>query len=264
MEFPSTFTAAYAAAVAALLGLAMGSFLNCAAWRMTHGESVARGRSHCAACGHTLSALDLVPVVSWLALKGRCRYCGEKISAVHPAGELICGACYAAVTLHFALSWETVEYLILVSLLFCISCADLYDYIIPDRLIAAGIVCRAVFVLLGGNAGTTALRALVGGLSVSLPVLLLVLAAEKWMKKEAMGGGDIKLLFMAGLYFDWKINLVGLLYACGVGIAAGLIGRRVHPREDGHIPFGPAVAAGCVGAMLTGESLIHWYMSLFF
>lgn len=264
MEFPSTFTAVYAALVAAMLGLAMGSFLNCAAWRMTHGDSVARGRSYCAACGHTLSPTDLVPVISWLALRGRCRYCGEKISFVHPLGELICGACYAAVTLRFALSWETVEYLILVSLLFCISCADLYDYIIPNRLIAAGIVCRTVFVLLGGDVPMTALRALVGGVSISLPVLLLVLAAEKIMKKEAMGGGDIKLLFMTGLYFDWKINLVALLYACLLGIAAGLLWQRAHPRADRHIPFGPAIALGCVAAMLTGESLIHWYLGLFF
>lgn len=263
MKFPTTFMAVYAGVVTALLGLVMGSFLNCAAWRMTHGESVAKGRSHCAACGHTLSALDLVPVFSWFFLKGRCRYCGERISPVHPLAELICAGAYTAVVLHFTISWETVEYLILVSLLFCASCADLYDYIIPDRLIVAGIVCRLIFVCLGGDVPAALLQTLIGGLSISLPVLLLVLVMEKILKKEAMGGGDIKLFFVVGLYFNWKVNLVGLLFACVCGIGAGLLSQRVRLRADRHIPFGPSIAAGWFAAMLAGGKIIDWYMGLF-
>ena len=83
------FLTVYCCALAALLGACMGSFLNCMAWRVVHGESVLRGRSHCDACGHMLGARDLVPIVSYLASGGRCRYCGAKLSSRHVWGEVM-------------------------------------------------------------------------------------------------------------------------------------------------------------------------------
>ena len=165
-------------------------------------------------------------------------------------------------TLRFALSWETVEYLILVSLLFCISCADLYDYIIPNRLIAAGIVCRTVFVLLGGDVPMTALRALVGGVSISLPVLLLVLAAEKIMKKEAMGGGDIKLLGMIGAFFGWPGVLFTVLTASLIGTAVGgVVMWRSRKGLDTKLPFGPFLAGGALLYLFWGDAFFRWYVT---
>lgn len=262
MEFPSAFLMVYAAVIAAFLGLVMGSFLNCAAWRMTHGEKISHGRSHCPNCGHTLGVLDLVPVFSWIGLKGKCRYCKDKISGFYPLSEIICAVCFVAVTMRFAVSLQTIEFLILVSVLICATFADLYEYIIPDRLIVIGILNRIVFIFLeGGDLLSSFKSALIGAFSISLPVLIIVLIAEKLLKKEAMGGGDIKLFFMLGMYFNWKINLVGLILACFMGILFGVISAK--KREDAQIPFGPSIAGGWFLAMLCGDIIVNWYLGLF-
>ena len=97
MLFSTPLITGYSLLVTGLFGLVMGSFLNCLAWRLTHGESVLRGRSHCISCGHVLAARDLVPVLSWLFTRGRCRYCHERIPARYPLTELLCAALYLSV-----------------------------------------------------------------------------------------------------------------------------------------------------------------------
>jgi Type II secretory pathway, prepilin signal peptidase PulO and related peptidases len=97
---------AYILALTALLGLVAGSFLNCLAWRLSHGESVLKGRSHCARCGHTLGAGDLIPVVSYLMLKGRCRWCGEKISPRYPLTELSSMLIFLGIVLRYDVTFQ--------------------------------------------------------------------------------------------------------------------------------------------------------------
>lgn len=253
----------YTCVVAAVLGLVMGSFLNCAAIRMINGESIVKGRSHCGDCGHPLGPADLVPVFSWLFLKGKCRYCGAKVSARYPLTELVSAAVFVTVTLKFGLTLELVEMLILAGLLLCISFTDIEGYIIPDRLIIAGIAVRLVFVLISGDILPELGRSLIGGLSISVPLLIVVLLMEKMTGKESMGGGDIKLVFMAGLYFTWTVNLLAFMAACVIGIVSGVIFLRVSRSEDRHIPFGPSIAAGFWFAAVLGQPLITWYMGLF-
>ena len=107
----------YILTVTALLGLVFGSFCNAWAWRIAHGESIVHGRSHCAVCGHPLSARDLVPLLSWLFLRGKCRYCGAPISVRYPAVELISALYYLSIVLRFGLSADALRLLILGSLL---------------------------------------------------------------------------------------------------------------------------------------------------
>ena len=94
----------YFVLLAAVLGSSLGSFLNCAAWRIVHGESFLKGRSHCTTCGHALGFLDLIPVLSWVFLKGKCRYCGEKIPARYPLTELFFAAVSVLCLLRFDLT----------------------------------------------------------------------------------------------------------------------------------------------------------------
>ena len=252
----------YMTVLIALLGLVMGSFLNCAAIRGATGEKISRGRSHCMNCGHTLGAKDLVPVFSWLFLKGKCRYCGAKIAPKYMIAELVGGVVFVSIWLRLGVSLELVEFLIWAGILLWISFRDLEDYIIPDGLIIAGIVLRVVFVLLSDNIGKAALQSLIGGLSLSVPILLVVLLLEKVMKKDAMGGGDLKLLFMTGLYFKWSVNLAGFLFACILGLLSALLLPKLKNAEK-QFPFGPAIAAGSWLALLFGEALIRWYMGFF-
>ncbi len=326
----------YICALAGIIGLVMGSFLNCAAIRITTGEPIARGRSHCMACGHLLGVRDLVPLFSWLFLKGKCRYCGQKISARYPLSEL-CGALiYILIVLKYGLSLASFAALVLFSIALCIAFADIEDYLIPDRLIAGGIILRILLLPLtatasglsgaaetagaaalsgataetagvaalsgssdfaglpagdfagfgglasGGEMLHAALQSLIGGLSIALPLLIIVLIMDRILKKESMGGGDIKLFFMLGLYFPWQENILALLLACIVGIVVGLVQLRGLREEEAleenefvdeaadeeksepHlIPFGPAIVCGYFLTSLFGSELISWYLGLF-
>ena len=130
----------YCSVVAFCLGAVFGSFLNCAAWRIAHGESFLRGHSRCPSCGHALGPRDLVPIFSWLFQRGRCRYCGEKISVRYPLTELA----FALLTLlclwRFDLTVLCLRNWVFLACLFCLSLVDLECYTIPDGclLIAAG------------------------------------------------------------------------------------------------------------------------------
>lgn len=99
----------YSCFIAALLGACMGSFLNCAAWRIVHGESVLRGRSHCDVCGHVLAPRDLVPVFSYVFSRGRCRYCGAKLSPRHAVGEAVAALVFVSLLLRYDISLRTLE-----------------------------------------------------------------------------------------------------------------------------------------------------------
>ena len=140
MLYADPFLTVYCCLLAALLGACMGSFLNCAAWRIVHGESVLRGRSHCDACGHVLTVRDLIPVVSYLAAHGRCRYCGAKLSRRHVLAEAVSALVFVTLLLHYDISLQALEGWCVAGILLACSFADLEGYIIPDRFIAVGVV----------------------------------------------------------------------------------------------------------------------------
>ena len=248
----------YSCCIAALLGACMGSFLNCAAWRIVHGESVLRGRSHCDACGHMLSPRDLIPVVSYLLSRGRCRYCGAKLSPRHAVGEAVSVLVFVSLLLRYDISLQTLEAWCLACLLLACAFADLEGYIIPDRFIAVGVVLFIVTLFFVPDPGKRALDGLIGGVAVGGGVLLLALLMEKLLRRDAMGGGDIKLLFLTGLFFGWQQNLLCLLLSCVTGILWGLLrARRGQP-----IPWGPGIAIGAWLTALCGQRLVGWYLSL--
>lgn len=255
----SAFITVYCCTVAALLGACTGSFLGCLAWRTVHGESVLRGRSHCDVCGHTLGVRDLVPVFSYLFSGGKCRYCGAKLSARHVWGELISGAVFVTLLLRYDISLQTLEAWLLACVLLACAFADLEGYIIPDRFIAAGVVLFAVTLLIEPEPFHRLTDGLLGGVGVGGGLLLLSLYMDKRMKRETLGGGDVKLLFLTGLFFGWKANLLCLTLACVAGIVWGLAGKR----RGEAIPWGPSIAVGAWITALAGQMFIDWYLGFF-
>lgn len=229
----------YSCCIAALLGACMGSFLNCAAWRIVHGESVLRGRSHCDVCGHVLSPRDLVPVFSYVFSHGRCRYCGAKLSPRHAVGEAVAALVFVSLLLRYDISLRTLEAWAVACLLLACAFADLEGYIIPDRFIAVGVVLFIVTLFFVPDPGKRALDGLIGG--------------------GAVGGGDIKLLFLTGLFLGWQKNLLCLLLACVVGLLWGLVRAK---RGQQGLPWGPGIALAAWCAALFGQNLIDWYLSL--
>ena len=259
----------YVLVVSGVLGLVMGSFINCWAWRSTHGESVMHGRSHCTACGHELGVRDLVPVFSWLASRGACRYCGEKVSARYPITEIVCAAVFVGIVAKYGLTLETVELLVFAGTLLFLSLTDLDDYIIPNGCIIVAVLARAVFLGVSLAMGTISLDGvlfyLFSGLGMGAVLVIVVLVADKVLGRESMGGGDLKLYAVAGFYFGWQQGLLLVIISCIIGIAVALLSPG---GDDGEgalkrtIPFGPSIAAACVITMFIGDPLITWYLGL--
>ena len=261
MLYTTPYITCYFIFLALVLGACMGSFLNCVAWRIVHNEPVSKGRSHCDVCGHTLGIGDLIPVVSYIVHRGRCRYCGAKLSAVHVIAEAVSAVLFAAVLLKFDISLQALEYMIFVCLLMVCSFADLEGRIIPDRFIISGLLVRAAFFVILNDPAKVALDDLIGGAGIAGLLLVVVLVFEKIKGIEAMGGGDIKLIFMTGIFLGWKANLLCLFIACIIGIISGLVFKS----EDGDktFPWGPSIALAAVICMLFGNEAIELYLGLF-
>jgi len=246
-----------------VLGAVMGSFLNCAAWRMAHGESILTGHSHCGSCGERLTARDLVPIFSYLFHRGRCRRCGAKIPADCLISEL------AGALLFLGLGWRCdvtprlLMWLIFGSICLLLALIDWNTRLLPDKLLLLAAVNRLVFLLvLQEPLKETLVSMLLGACSVSVPLLLLVLLMDRLLGRETMGGGDIKLLFVLGLYMDGLAMCLLLLTACVIGLAAGLALRAKSPERG--IPFGPAIVLAWYLVFMFGEPLLTWYRGLLF
>lgn len=246
----------YFVCFAALLGLVMGSFCNAWAYRIVHHESISRGRSHCPNCGHVLSPLDLFPLLSWLALKGRCRYCHAPISVRYPITEAVSMVIYVTIFLRYGFTLDTIRFIILSSLLFTASLVDLDIMEIPDRMLVLASLA-ALLRLVGGLQVLPGM--LIGFAAVSVPLFIFVLIAEHVLKKPAMGGGDIKLIAVLGLHFGALKTLLILIIACFTGLIGAAIAKKGKGTE---FPFGPAIAIAAWIVMLIGDSAAAWYLGL--
>jgi leader peptidase (prepilin peptidase)/N-methyltransferase len=269
--------AAYVLVMAGVLGAVMGSFINCWAWRAMHGESILEGHSHCTACGHALGPLDLVPVFSWLFSGGRCRYCKEPVSARYPATELVSAACFSVIVWRYGLTLETAELLAFACVLLFLSLTDIDDYLIPNTCIVVAVAIRVVYLVVSLCLGTMGvadvLYYVLSALGVAAVLVGTVLVADKVLGKESMGGGDLKLFFVAALYVGWQQSLFLVFASCIIGIVMGTV---VWPRIQGGaqraeelgidaraFPFGPSIAMATIVTLLCGGQVISWYLGLF-
>jgi len=266
-----------------LFGLAIGSFLNCVIYRLEKKQSFLKGRSYCPHCKHILSWQDLIPVFSFLILRGKCRYCGKKISLQYPLVELFTGLLFVFL-LNYELGIRNYEifnfnfifnflFLILNSLfLILIFVYDLKHYIIPDKVIYPAILLTLVFRawdLIGHwPLGLEAklpfqvgiLNYLLSGLGAGAFFLFIVLISRgKWM-----GVGDIKLALLIGLLLGYPKALLALFLAFLIGAIIGL-GLIILKKKTikSELPFGPFLILGIYLALFFGEKIINWYLNLF-
>lgn len=251
----------YCCCMAAVLGAVFGSFLNCAAWRIAHGESFLKGHSRCPACDHALGPADLIPVLSWVFQRGRCRYCGDKISVRYPLTELFFALVTVLCLLRFDLTILCLRNWIFLCCLFCLALVDLESYIIPDGclLIAAGAWAAALPFLRPGWGAVG--RGVLAGVLFGGGMLLISLVMDKLLKKESLGGGDIKLFAVVGLYLGIIGTLFSVMLACILGLVFAVL--RGAAREGKAIPFGPAISLAAAIMLLYGEGMVNWYLHLF-
>ena len=227
--------------------------MNCWAMRYEAGEKYPRGRSRCPKCGHVLSAWELVPVLSWLGLRGRCKSCHEPISARYPLTELMGAAVFAGVFLKCGVSAETAELWILMGCLMLLSFIDYDTMLLPNGPMIVALVAWAAFLPAHEDWRSRAVGGILTALVVGAAVLTVSLIMDRVTKRESMGGGDIKLLALLALYFGpWQTLflvivscLLGLLFA--FALRAKAASRAGYVEEDKMICETAACAyrAGC-------------------
>ncbi len=268
IQYFDTLQTIYLVIIVFLLGACVGSGMNCLAYRIvTKKKWSGRSRSACPECGHTLSLFDLIPIFSWVFLGGKCRYCKKKISARYPITEVITGLCFVAVILKFDITVMSLTAAILVACLLALSVVDLDTFEIPDRFIIIPAIVRILYVgiksaITDGFPGC--LKALgsciLPGIIMGGGVLLLSLFMDKVLKRESMGGGDIKFLGMAGLWITLPQILLLLIFACIIGLVFAIAMKKGKGKE---FPFGPAISAATFITIIFGETILNAYLSLF-
>jgi leader peptidase (prepilin peptidase) / N-methyltransferase len=239
-------------------GLLVGSFLNVVAHRLPRKESLVRPRSRCPECGTQLRALDNIPLVSWLALRGRCHHCGAPISARYPLVELVTGALYAGVVASQDDAARIVLGLLLVTALVPITLIDLDHRIIPNRITGpaalAGLV--AVAALDTDFLAEAVIAGLAGGGFFFVAAVLY---------PRGMGMGDVKLAGMLGVYLGRAVApAIFIALIAGVAVGAAIIARKgaAEGRKTA-VPFGPFLALGGVIAFFVGDDLVDRYVDTF-
>lgn len=247
------------AAVVFVYGLVIGSFLNVCIYRIPAGESIVTGRSHCPECGAKIKARDLVPVVSFLWLRGRCRSCGCRISPRYPAVELGTGALYALLFAEYRFSADFFLYAAFLSVLIIISFIDFENRIIPDIFILC-ILVIGIFALIYSHSDAWPER-LAGFFAVSVPLF-----AARLITRGGMGWGDIKLTAASGLLLGWRLSVLALFTACVCGtifaFAALVPKKRFAGAMKETVPFAPFLSLGMAFAVYFGDKLIALYWQL--
>ncbi|MCR5825207.1 MAG: prepilin peptidase [Oscillospiraceae bacterium] len=250
---------AYCLTVAALLGAVSGSFLTCAAGRIVAGRSFLTGRSRCDACGHTLGVRDLVPVLSWLLLRGRCRYCGAKVPTRCLWTELLCAAMAALCLLRFDLTVLCLRNWLFLCCLLLLSLVDWDSFEIPDGCHVFSIVVWVAAAPFLGWLWRDAAMHVLCAFACGGALLGISLALDKLLGRDSLGGGDIKLFFVVGLYLGFVGTLFAVILACVLGLLLTVL-RRAARGES--VPFGPAISAAAAVMLLYGDALTGWYLTL--
>lgn len=257
--------------VLVVVGLCMGSFVNALVWRLHEGMSVAKGRSMCPDCRHGLAAKDLVPVLSWLGLKGKCRYCSRPISAQYPLVELVTAAAFVASYVWWPAAFDTAQtvifvlWLVLFTGLVALAVYDLRWLMLPNRLIypLAGIAgVQAAITTATAIDPPTALLNIILAVAIGggLFYALFQVSKGKWI-----GGGDVKLGWLLGLIVATPGRAVLFIFlgsVLGSLVSLPLLtsGRL---KRTSVIPFGPFLITGAIITVLFGADILHWYQQTF-
>ncbi len=236
-----------------LYGIVIGSFLNVCIYRIPQKESIAKERSHCMSCGYQLKWYDLVPLFSYLFLKGRCRKCKKAISIQYPIIEALNGVLYILVFAEYGLSVQTLLYCFLFSALVTLSVIDFRTYEIP---LGINLFILALGLIRVITDYTNWPSYAIGLVCVSGFLFLIY-----WFSQgRAIGGGDVKLMATCGLLVGWKLILIGFLAGCIIGSVVHLLRMKIS--KEGHVlAMGPYLSIGVMVTVLWGEQFLTWYLS---
>jgi len=219
-----------------MIGAILGSFYYVVAYRIPKGESIVSPPSHCPNCNHRLGPLELIPIFSYLFQLGKCKNCKCHISCFYPLFEIVSGLLFGFSYLSYGFSYDLIIVLCFVSMILIIILSDIYYMIISDGVLIFFSICIFIFMIIFHGFGYALVHVL-NGVIAFLIMYLLKLFGDFLFKKESMGGGDIKLMFVFGLMFGFEMSIVSIFLASIIGLPISLILLR--KSEDHVLPFGP-------------------------
>lgn len=243
-----------------IIGLVIGSFLNVCIFRIPEGQSICYPPSHCGSCEHQLGVLDLVPVLSYIFLRGRCRYCKEKISIRYPLIELLNGLLYLVIYFKYGFNILTLKYFVLTSLLIVISMIDFDTQDVYTSTIMFGAVVGIVFLSIHQFIlKEEGLNFIFGGIAGAVIIGIIVFVTR------GMGEGDIEIAGVCGLFLGVKGILIALFLGIIIGgiAAISILLLKIKNSKD-RIAFGPFIAIGTIISMLYGNEILNAYLSLLY
>jgi len=243
-----------------ILGMIFGSFMNVCIYRLPKHESIVSPGSRCPLCGVAIRWFDNIPVLSYLALKGKCRSCGGRISPRYAIVEILAGVMCALLFLRFGFTFKYLIFFGLTSALIVVSFVDIKIHEIPDEItlpgIVLGLVLAALYPPLMNKTGnfSSLLDSTLGVIAGGGSIYILGYIGEFIFKKEAMGGGDVKLLAMIGAFLGWKFAIFVFFLAPFFGSVIGIILKLKEGRDI--IPYGPYLSLAAVVAMFWGDAIL--------
>ena len=242
------------------LGAFIGSFLNVLIHRLPRKENFVTGRSHCPKCNEMIRWYDNIPLLSFIILRAKCRYCTAPISWRYPMVELVTAVFFLTAYKLYGVSFHSLIAAVFFSMLLVVTFIDFEYYIIPDRITYPGMVLGMA--LSWVNPLVTPLDALIGLLAGGVALYLLAMLGDFVFKKESLGGGDIKLAAMLGAFLGWK-NIIFIFFGAAVfGLIYAIIQMAVSRKQGAGrmIPFGPFLSLAALVALFFGEVLIDFYV----
>jgi leader peptidase (prepilin peptidase)/N-methyltransferase len=247
---------------ALILGLAVGSFLNVCIYRLPRSESIVYPGSRCPACGTPLKWYHNIPVASFVALRGRCAFCGSSISLAYPLVELCMGVLSLALFVRYGPTLTFVSFFLFVAALLAVAFIDLRTRIIPDVISLPGLVLGFLSSLVRDD--ITLWQSLIGLLAGGGCLFLVSWGYYLLTKREGMGMGDVKLMAMIGAFLGWQAIIFVILSSSFLGAVTGTF-LMLKKREDSKlaIPFGPFLSLGALLYLFQGPALVDWYLNFF-
>ncbi len=238
-----------------LYGIVIGSFLNVCILRIPEGKSIVTERSHCMSCGYVLKWYDMFPVFSYLFLGGKCRQCGNKISVQYPLIETANGLLWVISFACFGVTWDMLLICFLFSSLLTLSIIDLRTYEIPFGINVFIGILGLIRMSIDYRHWS---QYVIGFFAVSIPLLIIFLAT----KGRGIGGGDVKLMAAAGLFLGWQSVLLAFILGCFYGSVIHIARMKI-AGEGRILAMGPYLAMGIATALVFGDRIIEWYISMF-
>lgn len=239
------------------LGILIGSFLNVCIYRIPRGESIVFPPSHCTNCGNRIAWYDLIPIISYIFLRGRCRFCGTKISLKYPVIEFITGCGFYMIFYNYGFGFYFLKYSALLCLLIVIGIIDYQTMDVYFKTVVFGFILSIIFILIGNYFNLEIVDYVYGGALGGGLISLIILLTK------GMGWGDAEICLICGLFLGLKNTIIMLFFSFVFGgfISIILIVLKIKSRKD-YVPFGPFIALSSIFTIFFAERILNWYLSI--